>query len=294
MKMSRVIAIAVAAIFIVACMPGASADGTRSGPEAGNAIYLSDTVIINPPSITKEQAEKNIRDFMGSQDPGLVYDLTMSPEYGRYYVFYSTYSYFVVNRETGIIETAGFLNNTPLTSDRKISQDEALAKAKEYARSKCHGFIEKNWKLVVDRWVPLSNGTYAFMFQEEKEQVLLPSIVLLQINPGTGAIVLYHNSDSTNASVSLRPVITLDTAAGNAERWLKEKSCTIDSSNGHLAIFTDTSSYHNQRLAWVVMAIDHGENAQLPREIYVDATDGAVIEETFSWPQMWIDTLNGM
>jgi len=196
----------IAAACLLACMPGVSAaiihQETSIGSFTGATSHQDNRIdqSTGDHAITVDQAKESIRVFMG--------DTSLEPEYlsegddvaGYYYLLgvIDNQSIFMVNADSGVVEGVQFWNNMPTSSPEiKIDRNTAYAKAVEYAGLKCDNFSNKTWALVVDKIAGPADGIrgYVFGFREEtrtgNNPVLLPHIVLVSINPETGAIISY-------------------------------------------------------------------------------------------------------
>ncbi|MDO9325911.1 MAG: hypothetical protein Q7T80_13260 [Methanoregula sp.] len=289
MKISKLFAVAIAAVFLLACIQSVYAAG---GPITG----LTETGaarVANEHTITVEQAKESIRVFMGDMNLEPVYESTQENfADADYYLFTFDTLIFGVNTETGNVETISFADRMPGSRTIAISQNEALVKAKVFA-GKYNGFSGKTWHLVIDALTLITDNSssYFFLFQEESDDILLPSMVVVQVNPESGEIWSYAGVNRTGEPVCVKPTFGQTEAAGIAEAGMPSNDYTIDPASGHLAVVRDTTEFRNQHLVWIFTCQDSTGANPMPMEIFVDATEGTLYPlESFPFQAM-IDML---
>jgi hypothetical protein len=309
MNMPRLFAVVIAAVCILACLPGVGATSVQLDPINGNAVSVS-TASMSAASVASvndnypisvEQAKNSIRVFVGDLSIEPVLGSTGSLEIGNYYHFTVNNSTFDVNQNSGVVEFVHFGDNVPNSPDLTISRDKAYAKATEYAGLKYDGFSGKTWKLIVDRvyettdWkynqssgeyeqVVLSKA-YDFVLREEKDHVLLPSIVHVRVNAATGAIVDYWGVDRVLTVSSLKNTVSLASAIQTAEDQVYSEF-KVNSAEGYLAVVTQNQNVEN--LAWVIKMTGSyrwDSDYQSTYIVIVDATDGKYLG--YGWDDIW-------
>jgi hypothetical protein len=307
MNMPKLHAIVIATVCILACLQSVGAMTVQLDPMGGNnrgvtAVSFASANDNYPISV--EQARNSIRVFMGDLDLEPVLDSTGSLEIGNYYHFTLGDSTFDVNQNSGVVEFAHFGDNygvkAPDMPGQPLSRDEAYAKATAFAGSKYEGFSGKSWKLVVDKldestsWVynetshdydPIVSRSYDFVLREEKDHVLLPSIVHVRVSRAAGAIVDYWGVDRIVTVPSLRNTVSLGNATQIAEDHVYSEF-EVSSAEGYLAVVTRSQNAEN--LAWVIRMTGTYRWNPAYQDTYVvvvDATDGNFLG--FSWNSIW-------
>lgn len=136
-------------------------------------------------------------------------DTTYGPGSVTYFKMVVENSTIWVNTDNGVVEYAEFNDAMPQSPPEiEVNRDEAYAKAMEFAGQKYDGFSGKNWALVVDKMAGPSDGIRGYVFvcreeiRSEDGTVLLPHIVVVSINPETGAIIHYLNMNLDGPSFS--------------------------------------------------------------------------------------------
>ncbi|MDP3563444.1 MAG: hypothetical protein Q8R70_03030 [Methanoregula sp.] len=310
MKNSGVFAVVIAAVCILACMQGVGATSVQLDPMGGSTASVSTVAVAsvndNYP-ISVEQAKNSIRLFMGDLTLQPVLGSTGSLEIGNYYHFTVGKTAFDVNQNTGVVEFVNFGDNVSTSPDLVISRDVAYAKATEYAGLKYDGYSGKTWKLVVDRVYESStwrynetsqhgeyfvSKSYDFVLREEKDHVLLPSIVHVRVNPTTGAIVDYWGVDRVVTAASLKNTVSLSEATEVAEE--SNSDMVINSAEGYLAVVTRYQNVEN--LAWVIKmkgSYKWDSTYQRTETVIVDAVDGSILGSGWSsiWPESRLNYL---
>jgi hypothetical protein len=305
----RIVAVLIAAVCILSLLPGAAAMTISLDPLSASSIssvsmsagaMRAASANDNYP-ISVEQAKNSVRVFMGnlSLQPTLV--RTGSLEVGNYYYLSAGADTFSVNQNTGVVEFVHFGANDPRSDILTLTRDQAYAKATEYAGTKYEGFSDKTWKLVVDTvdesgtWVYnktskqddyIKTKTYDFVLREEKNHVLLPSIVHVRINAQTGTVVDYWGVDRILTVSTLKNTVTLSNATKSAEDYVYS-DFTVTSSEGYLAVITQNQNVEN--LAWVIkLTGSYKWNTEYVTTyvVVVDATDGSVLGAGWNmWPE---------
>ena len=189
MNMTRLFAIIIAAACLLACMPLVSASGDQGNNIGPSAIEHA---------ITIDQAKDSVRTFVGDKNLEPLYYSEAHSTAGDHYWFVVKNTNFMVNVDTGVVEGVRYQDNLPTSSpENKITRNAAYATALEFADQKSDGFPTKTWALVVDKMAGPADGErgYMFAFREEirsgTETVLLPNIVIVSVNPETGAVISY-------------------------------------------------------------------------------------------------------
>jgi hypothetical protein len=303
MSVPRMFAVLAAAVCILSLLPFAGAMTVTFDPlstaSASSASAMLASVNDNYP-ISEEQAKDSVRVFMGNLtlDPRITG--TGSLEIGNYYELDAGQDSFGVNQNSGIVEFAHFGENASTSDKLSLTRDQAYAKATAYASAKYDGFSDKNWKLVIDQvsdggsyvrnattgdyeWVPTK--AYDFVLREEKDHVLLPSLVYIEINPSTGAVVDYWGVDRILTVASLKSATSLSDAVKSATDYTYSEFA-VTSSEGYLAVVTRSQNVEN--LAWVIKLT--GSYRWDPDYTYtyiviVDANDGSVLGTR--WDSIW-------
>jgi hypothetical protein len=305
MTIPRMIAVLIAAVCIASLLPVAGAMTIQLDPLSTQTTSLIPMTVASANDyypITVEQAKNSVRVFMN--------DLTLDPwfrdtgslEIGNYYELDTGDDSFSVNQNTGVVEFVHFGANVPTSDKLTLTRDEAYAKATAYAGEKYEGFSKKSWKLVVDRvyedgnyqvnetsghyeWV--DTKAYDFVLREEKDHVLLPSIVHVRVNPLDGAIVDYWGVDRVLTVSSLKSTTSLAEAVQTATDFTYS-DFTVSSSEGYLAVVTRNQNVEN--LAWVIRL--SGTYHWNPDEVetcavIVDAANGSILGSQWSsiWPE---------
>ena len=271
MKMPKLFAVAIAALFILACIPGAYA---AAGPLGGLKDPLFPWISDEHP-VTVEQAKESIRIFNGDMSQEPVYVTTRENLFETYYLFDLDTVTYGVNTQTGIVEMIVFPDRMPESRVIAVSRDQALANAKEFA-GRYNGFSKKSWHLVSETLVLTSenSSSYFIVFQEERDDILLTSIVIVEVNPLSGAIWSYGTMDRTGEAVSLTPAVGEKEAARIAANGIPDKNYTIDPAPGHLVILQDRTGLKDQHLVWIFTIRDKTGADPIPWDVFVDATDG--------------------
>jgi hypothetical protein len=271
MKMPKLFAVAIAAVFMLACIQGAHAAGGPL-PAIKDPVFpwISDG---NP--ITVDQAKESIRVFIGDMSLEPVYESTQENLFEHYYLFNLDTVTFWVNTHTGTVEIISFNDRMPKSRTIAISHDEALAKAKEFAGG-YNGFSKKTWHLVTDTLtLNLNNSSsYFFLFQEERDDILFTNVVFVEVNPESGEICYYDSMDRTGEPVNLTPTVGKEEAARIAESVISNKKYTLDPASGHLAVLQERTGLKSQRLVWIFTVRDSAGADPLPWDVFIDATDG--------------------
>jgi hypothetical protein len=302
MKITRMVAVLIAAVFMLSLLPYAGAMSIKMDPYSATGQAGIAAANDNYP-ISVEQAKNSVRLFMNdlTLDPQL--SGTGSIEIGNYYNFVSGSDSYNVNQNTGVVEFVHFGANAPKSAEMTLTRDQAYAKATEYAGQKYDGFAGKSWKLVVDtvysnydylynetsqRYERVDYKAYDFVLREEKEHVLLPNIVHVRVNPTTGSIVDYWGVDRL-ITVGLKNTVSLSEATESAESYMGHSSYfTLSSSEGYIAVVTRSQNVEN--LAWVIKLKGYyswDNNEERTYVVVVDAVDGSVLGSGWSsiWPE---------
>lgn len=269
---SRMIAILIAAICIAAILPGAVAMSITLDPltapgsqqVSGTALQSNAASANDNYPISEDLAKNSVRLFMGNLSLQPEVEGVGSLEVGNYYELRAGEDTFWVNQNSGIVEFAYFGGNAPASDELKITSAQAQDKAKVYAGMKFDGYADKTWKLVVDKvrtdedWVYnqtsnegyyVKKKTYDFVFREEKDHVLLPSLIFVRVNAQTGDIIEYWGVDRFLTVPNLQNKVTLGDATTTATDYTYS-SFKVTSSEGYLAVVT---RYQNvESLAWVI------------------------------------------
>lgn len=308
MKIIRMFAVLVTAVCILSFLPGAGAMTIQLDPlsttSVSSASVSAASVNDNYP-ITEEQAKNSIRIFMNdlTLDPMLID--TGSIEIGNYYTFKVDQDSYTVNQNTGVVEFVHFGAHNPDSAVMNVTRDQAYAIATGYAGQKYEGFAGKTWNLVIDRVYETSNyeynqtsqtyeriaiKAYDFVLREEKDHILLPSLVHVRINPATGAIVDFWGVDRVLTVSDLTGKITLSNAIQSATDYTYS-SFKVNSAEGYLAVVTQSQNVES--LAWVITL--HGSYTWDPNyndtyTVVVNANDGSVLGGTI-WPEYRINYL---
>jgi hypothetical protein len=256
--------------------------------------------------LSVEQAKNSVRVFMGDLTIEPELSSTGSLEIGNYYSFSVNSSTFDVNQNSGVVEFVHFGENygntAPDMPGQPLTRDEAYAKATEYAGQKYDGYSGKSWKLIVDRvydddqyfwndtakeYEKVDVRAYDFVLREEKDHVLLPSLVHVRVNSATGAIMDYWGVDRLVTVPSLKNTVSLGDATKTAEDQVYSEF-RVSSSEGYLAVVTRSQNVEN--LAWVIKLTGNyrwdSEN-QDTVVVIVDAVDGNYLGSGWSsiWPE---------
>jgi len=299
-------AVLVAAVCILSFLPGAGAMTVQLDPlltHSVSAATVSAASANDNYPITEAQAKNSIRIFMNdlTLDPMLID--TGSIEIGNYYIFKVDQDSYTVNQNTGVVEFVHFGANNPDSAVMNVTRDQAYAIATGYAGQKFEGFAGKTWNLVVDHvyetptWEynqtsqtdeRIAIKAYDFILREEKDHVLLPSLVHVRVNPATGAIVDYWGVNRVLTVSDLTGKITLSNAIQNATDYTYN-SFKVNSAEGYLAVVTQSQNVES--LAWVITL--HGTYTWDPNyndtyTVVVNANDGSVLGGTI-WPEYRIN-----
>ncbi|MGB8219335.1 MAG: PepSY domain-containing protein [Methanoregula sp.] len=308
MKRTRIVCIVLAAICLLACLQGVGAMSIRLDPpatsqgimtaSAASAYTASASANDNYP-ISMDQAKNNIRVFMGDLSLDPVLSTTGSLPIGNYYYFTAGNSTFLVNENSGAVEFVHFGDNARDSSSNVLTRDQAYANATAYASGKFTDFSSKNWKLVfdqvdtnyewyynpdIDSWNYVTVNAYDFVFREEKDNVLLPTLVHVSVNTKTGSIIDYWGVDRLLTLSNLENTVSLSKAVATAEDYVGTSG--VESTEGHREVITQ---YQNlERLAWVITLTENGGYSYT---VVVDATDGSFIGSQYDdsiWPEAWL------
>jgi uncharacterized membrane protein YkoI len=292
----------------MACLPGVGAMSIRLDPlitspgvttaSVASANTASASANDNYP-ISIDQAKNNIRVFMGDLNLDPVLSTTGSLPIGNYYYFTAGNSTFLVNQNSGAVEFVHFGDNTKDSSSIVLTRDQAYANATAYASGKFTDFSSKNWKLVFDRvdtnyewyynpdtgnWNYVTVNAYDFVFREENDNVLLPTLVHVSVNTKTGSIIDYWGVDRLLTISNLENTVSLSQAVATAENYVGTSG--VESTEGHREVITQ---YQNlERLAWVITLTENGGYSYT---VVVDATDGSFIGSQYDdsiWPEAWL------
>jgi len=301
MKSTRMFAVLIAAICILTLLPLAGALSIQLDPlqtTAGSSGSASVASVNDNYPISVEQAKSSVRIFMNNLTLEPTLDSTGSLETGNYYQLSLGPDTFKVNQNTGVVEFVHFGSHAPDSANLTLTRDEAYAKATEYAGQKYDGFSAKNWKLVVDKVYNdytyicgehpcerVNIKAYDFVLREEKDHVLLPSIVHVRVNPATGAIVDYWGVNRL-VTVGLKNTVSLSEATETAEQYRgRDGSFKLSSSEAYLAVVTRYQNVEN--LAWVVTMKGYYSWDREERTYYtvVDANDGSILGG--NWDAIW-------
>jgi hypothetical protein len=303
MKISRMFAVLVAAVCILSLLPMAGAMTVKFDPittaSASSASAMLSSVNDNYP-ISEDQAKDSVRVFMGNLTVDPRVTGTGSLEIGNYYDLDVGQDSFSVNQNSGIVEFAHFGKNMSTSDKLTLTRDEAYAKATAYAAAKYDGFADKKWKLIVDEvsdgdayvlntssknyeWV--NTKSYDFVLREEKDHVLLPSLVYIEINPSNGAVVDYWGVNRILTVDNLKNTVSFSDAVKSATDYAWD-DITVTSTDGYLAVVTQSQNV--QKLAWVVTLSGTYRWDPDYTETYVvivDANDGSAIG--YGWSNIW-------
>ena len=299
MKSLFIAILVVATICLLVCVPTVGAMTIKLDPLAKSGVSSASANDNYPLSV--DQAKDSIRVFMGDLTLDPVLTSTGSMEIGNYYYFSTDDATFSVNQNSGAVEFVHFGANEPNSTELTLTHDQALAKAKEYAGTRYGDFSTRSWRTVIDRidtgynWVynPSTGNwdrvetqkTYNFVFREEKDHVLLPSLVHVNVNPQTGAIIDYWGVDRLLTVSNLKSTVSLSTATETAEDAVYSEFTTT-SSEGYLAVVTQ--SQNAESLAWVIKLNGHyswNTNYEDTYEVVVSADDGSMLG--YGWNNIW-------
>ncbi|MDD1694589.1 MAG: hypothetical protein LUQ71_07675 [Methanoregula sp.] len=305
MRMTRMFAVLIAALCMLFVLPYAGAMSVQMDPisDAGTVSVSAASANDNYP-ISVEQAKNSVRLFMNDLTLEPTLGSTGSLEIGNYYNLNAGSDSFSVNQNTGVVEFVHFGANAPDSANVTLTRDQAYAKATEYAGQKYDGFTGKSWKLVVDNVYEqkswrynsttrnyeeyVTKKAYDFVFREEKDHVLLPNLVYVQVNPVTGAIVDYWGVDRL-VTAGLKNTVSLAEAVETTQDCYHfSDSFTLSSSEAYLAVVTRYQNVEN--LAWVVKLKGYYSWDRDDERTYyavIDATDGSVLGTRWSdiWPE---------
>jgi hypothetical protein len=303
MKIPRMVAVLVAAVCILSLLPMAGAMTVKFDPlttaSTPSASAMLASVNDNYP-ISEDQAKDSVRVFMGNLSLMPTITGTGSLEIGNYYSLNAGQDSFSVNQNSGLVEFAHFGENASTSDKLTLTRDEAYAKATAYAAGKYDGFADKNWKLVVDQvsdsgsyvinattknheWVPTKS--YDFVLREEKNHVLLPSLVYVEINPSNGAVVDYWGVNRILTVNNLESTTSLSDAIKSATDYTYNEF-SVTSSEGYLAVVTRNQNVEN--LAWVIKLTGNyrwNQDYSYTYIVIVDAKDGSVLGTR--WDSIW-------
>lgn len=305
MKLTRMCAVLAAAVCVLMLLPCAGAMSVKLDPfssSTGTPLSVSASSANDNYPISVEQAKNSVRIFMNDLTLDSQLSSTGSLEIGNYYHISAGSDTFDVNQNSGVVEFVHFGANAPDSDNLTLTRDAAYAKATEYAGQKYDGFSGKTWKLVVDRvydgydyrynqssqnYERYTTKAYDFVLREEKNHVLLPSLVHVRVNPVTGAIVDYWGVDRL-VTVGLKNTISLSEATETAESYLGQSSYfTLSSSEGYLAVVTRSQNVEN--LAWVIKLKGYfswDNDNERTYVVVVDAVDdGSVLGS--GWNAIW-------
>ena len=307
MKRSRLVCIVVAAICLLASLQGVAAMSLKLEPlspgqgvttaSVASASLASASANDNYP-VSVDQAKNNIRVFMGDLSLEPVLTTTGSLPIGNYYYFTAGNSSFEVNQNSGAVEFAHFGDNTQNAGDIVLTSNQAYADATTYAGAKFADFSTRNWKLVVDRvdtqyeyyfnpstgnWDYYTVIAYNFVFREQKDNVLLPSLVHVSVNAKTGSVIDYWGVDRLLTVSDLQGSVPLSDAVKTAENYF---GGDFASTEGHREVIIQPQNF--ERLVWVVsLTGNHGDMYTA----IVDANDGTFVGTHWDndiWPVYWL------
>jgi hypothetical protein len=289
MNILKIFAVAIAAVLVLAGMPGASAAGTTAGPDRGPAPGHH--------FITGDQATKSVQNFMN--DPTIVPDYIglHSLNTGSQYSVHVKNSSFEVNAESGTVESAWFGDNYPIHPRTLINRSEARARAAAYAGQKYDGFSKIRWKMVGE---PVNGSeervpAYTFVFREElsgePSPVLSQKLVIIHINPETGSVAGYlgHNRDLL---VGLDPAVSQADATKAAEDFCQQHYGRVFSfPAGYLSVVM--SDQDTEELVWVFNVKDSSlPGSEFTDVILVNAASGEIRKDAYScWPEYFIERI---
>ena len=307
MKRTRMVCIVLAAICLMACLQGVGAMSIKLAPlapsqgvmtaSAASASMATASANDNYP-ISVDQAKNNIRVFMGDLSLDPVLSTTGSLPIGNYYYFTAGNSSFEVNQNSGVVEFAHFGDNAQGPADVVLTRDQAYANATAYASGKFTDFSSRNWKLVIDRidtqyewyydqnsgyWTYTTIQAYDFVFRDQKDSVLLPTLVHVSVNAQTGSIIDYWGVDRLLTLSSVQNTVSLSDAVKTAENYF---GGDFASTEGHREVIIQPQNL--ERLVWVVSLT---ENDGYTYVALVDANDGSFVGTHWDsdiWPVYWL------
>ena len=190
-----------------------------------------DTKFVNKraglPPATAEEAKVSVREFQKTPVTTLELKGTMKTPRGENYQLVSENDWYTVNANTGAVETAVFLNAQKSVNLQKISppslrnteknsdmtMDQAFEKAQDYAGINYRNFYSRTMVLTGSRLVDHGSAgkTYYFTWREKINNVILPNLVDISINPENGEIISYIGIDQP-LNIDIIPTISRDVA----------------------------------------------------------------------------------
>ncbi|MDD1703143.1 MAG: hypothetical protein LUQ31_09215 [Methanoregula sp.] len=305
MKSITVCCILIAGLCLCACLPvSAAGDGTVDlstfmitldppASTAGSGAAIA-SVNDNYP-ISVEQAKNNIRVFTGDLDMDPVLSSTGTMPVGNYYRFTGndSYSYYLVNQNSGLVEFALMAENMPSTGTFSLSRDEAYAKGTDFARAHFENFDAKTWKIVTEQQLNISwyrmNGTeeeyltvptYLFALRGEQDHVLTPDTMTVLVSAVDGKVLLYGGIDRL-LLVDLKPTVTMSGAVQEAEKHFGGK---VTQSRASLSVVTRTMNV--QSLAWMVTLHGTEYDYEYEQTFAIDAVTGDYLTGQL-WPDYY-------
>jgi hypothetical protein len=239
--------VAVILIASIAC-------GTQS-PRPSQSISVPDTSVSNvtgpPTEITVEDAKEIVAEFSGVNPRDIAYIDTVDYGIGNEYRFSSPSGEYYVNEATGSIERVYFFLNQDCTGTVEYSLDQAKDRARQFAERNFPGFNAKNMTITDEEFINHGDAgnEYLFVWTEVRDGVILPSVVVISVNPCSCEIMSYMGVERP-VSIPIVPKITRDTAVATAlTAYPGVETTSVDA---FLSVIFDPGDRRNQVLVWNV------------------------------------------
>ena len=174
---------------------------------------------------------------------------------GAYHVFSSNDYYIKVNALTGEIEYAFFKRNIALISNKTMDPQQATSNAIDFAR--LHGIDVKQANLTLKNVTLEDFGftrVYSLYWAREQNDVLLPDMLKITVNPTNGQIISYTRL-MRETSINLTPSFAKEDAMALAATSF---GVTPVSEESHLLVWYTEQG--NEVLAWYILMKGEPEN----------------------------------
>jgi hypothetical protein len=250
-KKSMIIVLFVIAVVILI----ASVACWTQSPQPSQSLFVPDTGVSNvtapPTEITVEDAKEIVAEFSGENPRDIAYIDTVDYGIGNEYRFSSPSGEYYVNEATGSIERVYFFLNQDCTGTVEYSLEEAKDRARQFAERNFPGFNAKNMTITDEEFINHGDAgnEYLLVWTEVRDGVILPSVVVISVNPFSCEIMSYMGVDRP-VSIPIVPKITKDTAIATAlTAYPGVETTSVDA---FLSVRFDPGDRRNQVLVWNV------------------------------------------
>ncbi|OPX62869.1 MULTISPECIES: hypothetical protein [unclassified Methanoregula] len=226
---------------------------TRDSP-----VY-HDTKFVNRreglPPATADDAKVSVQKFVKTAERNLELKETIKTSRGESYELVSDSEWYTVNVNTGEVETAVFLNAQPISNPlhmfrnaAEISQDDAFTRAEDYAGRNYQNFYNRTMILTQSRLVDHGSAgkTYYFTWREKINNVIIPNMVDISVNPQSGDIISYIGIDQP-LDIDIVPTVSREEALSKSVGAF----AAIDEVKASAILAVIAISQNDQRLVWI-------------------------------------------